>query len=95
MPRCDRTLFIRGDKYETSDVVFGVKTSLIIDLDKVDKETAAKYGVPEGALLLRQDFVLASTKETEELRDKNAMEAMERLGLKTKLIDHLPVPDLD
>lgn len=92
---CDRTLFIRGDKYETSDVVFGVKTSLVVDLDKVDKETAIKYGVPEGAWLLRHNFVLASTRETEALRDKNAMEAMERLGLKSKLIDHLPVPDLD
>ncbi|KAL7963114.1 Intradiol ring-cleavage dioxygenase [Trichoderma compactum] len=89
------TLFIRGDKYETSDVVFGVKSSLIIDLGKVDEATAAKYGVPVGALLLKHSFVLASTEETEKLRDKNAMEAMERLGLKTKLIDHLPVPDLD
>lgn len=93
--RCDRTLFIRGDKYETSDVVFGVKTSLVVDLDKVDKDTAIKHGVPEGAWLLRHNFVLASTRETEELRDKNAMEAMERLGLKSKLVDHLPVPDLD
>ncbi|KAL7916251.1 Intradiol ring-cleavage dioxygenase [Trichoderma velutinum] len=89
------TLFVRGDKYETSDVVFGVKSSLIIDLGKVDEETAAKYGVPVGALLLRHSFVLASTEETEKLRDKNAMEAMERLGFKSKLIDHLPVPDLD
>ncbi|KAL7894881.1 aromatic compound dioxygenase [Trichoderma sp. SZMC 28014] len=89
------TLFIRGDKYETSDVVFGVKTSLVIGLDKADKDTAIKYGVPEGAWLLRHNFVLASTRETEDLRDKNAMEAMERLGLKSKLIDHLPVPDLD
>ncbi|RFU71993.1 hypothetical protein TARUN_10267, partial [Trichoderma arundinaceum] len=89
------TLFIRGDKYETSDVVFGVKSSLIVDLGRVDGETAAKYGVPEGALLLKQDFVLASTRETDDLRDKNAMEAMAKLGLKTRLVDHLPVPDLD
>jgi hypothetical protein len=79
----------------TSDVVFGVKTSLIIDLDKADRDTAIEYGVPEGAWLLRHNFVLASTRETEELRDRNAMEAMESLGLKTKLVDHLPVPDLD
>lgn len=93
--RGDRTLFIRGDKYETSDVVFGVKTSLVVDLDKVDRDTAIRHGVPEGGWLLRYNFVLASTSETEHLRDKNAMEAMERLGLKTRLIDHLPVPDLD
>ncbi|KAL6880909.1 aromatic compound dioxygenase [Trichoderma novae-zelandiae] len=95
LDRLITTLFIRGDEYETSDVVFGVKTSLVVDLDKVDEETAAKHGVPEGTLLLRHKFVLASARETEELRDKNAMEAMERLGLKTKLVDHLPVPDLD
>lgn len=93
--RCDRTLFLRGDKYETSDVVFGVKSSLVVDLQTVDAEKAAQYGVPEGALLLQHDFVLASTQETEELRDKNAIEAMKRLGLRTKLVDHLPVPDLD
>ncbi|KAL7822768.1 aromatic compound dioxygenase [Trichoderma gracile] len=95
LDRLITTLFIRGDKYETSDVVFGVKQSLVVDLDRVDKETAAEYGVPEGTLLLRHTFVLASARETEELRDKNAMEAMGRLGLKTKLVDHLPVPDLD
>ncbi|PTB70480.1 aromatic compound dioxygenase [Trichoderma citrinoviride] len=89
------TLFIRGDEYETSDVVFGVKTSLVVDLDRVDEDTAAKYGVPQGTLLLRHKFVLASAQETEELRDRNAMEAMRRMGLKTKLVDHLPVPDLD
>ncbi|KAH0497194.1 hypothetical protein TgHK011_004522 [Trichoderma gracile] len=95
LDRLVTTLFIRGDKYETSDVVFGVKQSLVVDLDRVDKETAVEYGVPEGTLLLRHTFVLASARETEELRDKNAMEAMGRLGLKTKLVDHLPVPDLD
>lgn len=42
---------------------------MVVDLDKVDKETAIKYGMPEG------DFVLG---------DKNAMEAMERLGLKSR-----------
>jgi hypothetical protein len=95
MPSCDRTLFIRGDQYETSDVVFGVKSNLVVDLERVDEKTAAEYGVLEGTLLLRHKFILASARETEELRDRNAMEAMGRLGLKTKLMDHLPVPDLD
>lgn len=95
MPSCDRTLFIRGDQYETSDVVFGVKPSLVVDLDKVDNETAAEYGVAEGTLLLRHKFILASVRETEELRDEKATEAMVMLGLKTKLVNHLPVPDLD
>lgn len=44
---------------------------------------------------LKHDFVLVTKEETEKLRDKNAMEAMEALGLRMKLVDHLPVPDVD
>ncbi|KAK4154882.1 dioxygenase-like protein [Chaetomidium leptoderma] len=88
-------LYLRGDPYETSDAVFGVKQSLVIDLDKVDKETAEKYGVKEGIWLLKHDFVLATQEETEQLRDELATEALQKLGLSLKLVDHLPVPDLD
>jgi hypothetical protein len=88
-------LYVRGDPYESSDAVFGVKKSLVIDLDRVDKEMADKYGVKEGIWLLKHDFVLVTKDETEKLRDENAVEALEKLGLKMKLVDHLPVPDLD
>ena len=86
---------MRGDPYETSDAVFGVKKSLIVDLDKVDEATAAEYGVKPGIWLLRHDFVLVSKQETEDLRDRNATEALNRLGLRLKLMGHLPVPDVD
>ncbi|KAL2020218.1 hypothetical protein VTK56DRAFT_8644 [Thermocarpiscus australiensis] len=88
-------LYIRGDPYETSDAVFGVKKSLVVDLGRVDKETAKEYGVEEGIWLLKHDFVLTTQEETEKLRDRLAMEALEKLGMKLKLVDHLPVPDLD
>ncbi|KAL2269436.1 hypothetical protein VTJ83DRAFT_1620 [Remersonia thermophila] len=88
-------LYIKGDPYETSDAVFGVKQSLIVDLETVDKETAARYGVEEGIWLLKHDFVLTTKEETEKLRDQLATEALQRLGLRLKLVDHLPVPDLD
>jgi len=88
-------LYLRGDPYETSDAVFGVKQSLVIDLDKVDRETAEKYGVKEGTWLLKHDFVLSTKEQTERLRDQLATEALEKLGLRLKLVDHLPVPDLD
>jgi hypothetical protein len=88
-------LYIRNDPYETSDAVFGVKQSLIVDFVPADAETAKKYGVKEGTKLLRHDFVLVSAKETEKLRDENALKALAGLGRKVKLIDHLPVPDLD
>jgi protocatechuate 3,4-dioxygenase beta subunit len=88
-------LYIRGDPYETSDAVFGVKQSLIVEFEKVDAETAKKYGVEVDSKILRHDFVLVDEKETEKLRDENALAAMKKLGRKVKLLEHLPVPDLD
>lgn len=75
--------------------MFGVKKSLVIDLDKVDKQMAEEYGVQEGTWLLKHDFVLTTQEETEKLRDELATEALQKLGLNLKLVDHLPVPDLD
>ena len=75
--------------------MFGVKKSLVIDLDKVDKKTADEYGAKEGDWLLRHDFVLVTQEQTEKLRDRNAVDALEKLGLNMKLVDHLPVPDVD
>lgn len=90
-----RALYIRGDPYETSDAVFGVKNSLIVDVHKVDAALAKQYGVEEGSLLIKHDFVLVTQKESEKLRDDNALKAMAKLGRKVKLLNHLPVPDLD
>lgn len=68
----------------------------MVDLEKVDKATAGEYGVEEGSWLLKHDFVLVTEKETEDLRDRNAVEALGKLGLThLKLVDHLPVPELD
>lgn len=88
-------MYLRGDPYEKSDAVFGVKKSLVIDLDKVDKQTAEEYDVPEGSWLLKQDFVLITEKESLELRDRLAEEALKKLGLNLRLVDHLPIPELD
>ena len=88
-------LYLRGDPYETSDAVFGVKQSLIVDLGRADEETAQQYGVQVGSKVLRHDFVLVSDAETEKLRDENALAAMKKLGRNVKLLNHLPVPDLD
>lgn len=88
-------LYIRGDPYETSDAVFGVKQSLIVDFEPATKEIAEKYGVKEGSKVLVHDFVLVSDKETEKLRDENALAALKKLGRKVKLLNHLPVPDVD
>lgn len=89
-------MYLRGDPYETSDAVFGVKESLIVDLGTVTPEQAAKYGVSEGTKLLTYDFVLVTDEETRKLRDEKALEAMRRLGRERMAIrDGLLVPDVD
>ncbi|KAL9092595.1 MAG: hypothetical protein Q9165_004399 [Trypethelium subeluteriae] len=88
-------LYLRHDPYETSDAVFGVKESLLIDLHQTKAEQAQKYGVPEGTKLITYDFVLVSEEESRKLREQNAMQAMEAQGRRMKLYKGLPVPDLD
>ena len=74
-------LYPRGDPYESSDPVFGVKESLIVDLGIVDAEVATKYGVKEGMKLLHYDFVLATDEQAKELRKEKRAEAAGKLGL--------------
>jgi hypothetical protein len=88
-----RALYPRGDPYETSDPVFGVKESLIVDLSTVDDpDMAARYGVDVGTKLLTYDFVLLTEQEARVLRRKNAIEAMERQRRKVYFHNDLPVP---
>ena len=88
-------MYLRNDPYETSDAVFGVKDSLIVDLGKVDKQTAENYGVEEGTAMLTYDFVLVSDKESYDLRAQKSKQALEKLGRKVKIVEGLPVPDVD
>ncbi|MCJ1475510.1 hypothetical protein MMC13_004173 [Lambiella insularis] len=88
-------LYLRGDPYETSDAVFGVKQSLLVDFEPADEETHERYGVEVGSLVLKHDFVLVSEKEARELRDERSRAALKALRRKVKLLDGLPVPDLD
>lgn len=74
-------LYPRGDKYETSDPVFGVKESLIVDLGTVDREISKAYNVPEGMKLLTYKFVLASDSEAAALRNEAAIKAAKEAGL--------------
>ncbi|KAI4728806.1 cathecol 1,2-dioxygenase [Aureobasidium sp. EXF-10728] len=88
-------LYLRGDPYETSDAVFGVKESLIVNLHTVTPSQANEYGVVEGCKLLTYDFGLVSDEEARSLREEQAMAAMESMGRKMKLYKGLPVPDVD
>lgn len=75
--------------------MFGVKESLIVDLKAVSAEHVQQYGVKEGTKLLTYDFVLVTDQESKELREKNALAAMKQLGIHAKLLNGLPVPDVD
>ena len=90
-----RALYRRGDPYEASDSVFGVKDSLVVDMDPIDGATAKEYDMPPGALLLKYDFVLPTEKEGIDLRNETSTKAFADLGLKAKLVNGLPVPDVD
>ncbi|KAK4085576.1 uncharacterized protein Triagg1_566 [Trichoderma aggressivum f. europaeum] len=89
-------LYLKDDPYESADAVFGVKDSLVVQIEKVeDEEIASKYGVKLGSSLLTYDFVLVKEQAAAELRRQKAEEAMAKLGRKIIFIDDLPVPDVD
>ena len=88
-------LYTRGDPYETSDAVFGVKESLLIDFHPADRMIAKEYDVAPDTAVLVHDFVLVSEKESSDLRAEKSKKALEALGRRVKLLDGLPVPDVD
>lgn len=91
-----RALYPRGDPYESSDPVFGVKESLIVDLSEVsDAEMAKKYSVKEETPLLTYDFVLISEEETRKLRKEKALEAIKKMGKSMDDFKSLPIFDVD
>ena len=90
-----RALYLRGDPYENSDAVFGVKDSLVVDLDTVTAGEAKKYDVKEGSKILKHDFVLVTEKDSADLRNEKSIQALEKLNRRCKIVDGLPIPDLD
>lgn len=100
-PNYDRlitALYLRGDPYERTDAVFGVKESLIVDLKVVSdyEGLAEKYDVTPETKLMRYDFVLVSDKEAGDLRHKLALEALEKQGIEgITVINGMLVPDVD
>lgn len=87
---------MRDDPYESSDAVFGVKSTLVVDVQKVTDETmASKYDVKLGSSFLEYNFVLVTEAEALDLRQKRAAEAMNAQGRKVVFLEGLPVPELD
>ncbi|KAH7316442.1 Intradiol ring-cleavage dioxygenase [Stachybotrys elegans] len=87
-------LYLRGDPYETSDAVFGVKESLVVNLSRAgDVEgLAEKYGVSPDTKLLQYDFVLNTVEEARKAREEASLQEIERQGGKLRLQDGLLIP---
>lgn len=90
-----RALYLRGDPFETSDAVFGVKNSLLVDLELVNNATAKRYGVEQGTKVLKRDFVLVTEVESDELRRQKTEEVLSASGMRYRLWNGMPVPDVD
>lgn len=86
-------LYPRGDPYESSDPVFGVKESLIVDLSEVsDPAMASLYDVELVTPLLKYDFVLLTEHQARDLRKQRAVEAMQKQKRDVVFHNGLPVP---
>lgn len=88
---------MKGDPYENSDVVFGVKSALIVDLKKIEDETLKKeYGLDGEWSELSYDFVLVGVTESEQLRVEEGMEALVEMGITgVEWVGGLPVMPVD
>ena len=82
-------LYLRGDPYESSDAVFGVKESLIVDLQNVADfpGMAERYGVSNETKLLMKDFVLITEEEALAARGREAQKAVNLQKDKVKVVD--------
>lgn len=68
-------LYAKGDEWLSSDAVFGVKRSLVVELKEIDnEEEVQRRGFPKGRTfkLLQYDFVLVPSDEAEAARQKFA-----------------------
>lgn len=89
----NRALYLRGDPYESSDAVFGVKESLVVDLKRVGDVPGLgeKHGLPAEMKLLQHDFVLISEKESQLQREQAAQEEANLQGGTLRVVDGLLV----
>ena len=76
--------------------MFGVKSSLIIDVLPINDEKVAKqYGVKPTDWAINFDFVMVSNQEAQALKLKNTQEALKALGSTAEMVNGLPVASLD
>lgn len=89
-------MYLKDDPYESTDAVFGVKDSLIVEVQTVeDKDQAKQFGVDVGTALIKYDFVLVTEQAVADLRREESEKALTAQGQSFRFIDGLPVPDVD
>lgn len=91
-------LYLRGDPYERTDAVFGVKESLLVNLNSASDSPglAEKHGVPASTKVMQYDFVLVTGKEANQLRHQLALQALEKHGVSgITVINGMLVPEVD
>lgn len=89
-------MYLKDDPYESTDAVFGVKNSLVVEVQKVENADQAKqYGVELGTSLIKYDFVLVNENAVAELRQEESERALAAQGQRFRFADGLPVPDVD
>ncbi|TFK65132.1 intradiol ring-cleavage dioxygenase [Pluteus cervinus] len=78
-------LYFKGDPYLMSDVVFGVRTSLIVDPEKVkDEALTVSRGFKNGSkghAYVKHDFVLATVEEAKEARKDAVVSDISKLKI--------------
>ena len=76
--------------------MFGVKDSLIVNVQRVeDKNQAKRFGVEVGTALIKYDFVLVTETAVVDLRQAESERALTSQGQSFRFIYGLPVPDVD
>ncbi|KAH9203737.1 Intradiol ring-cleavage dioxygenase [Leptodontidium sp. 2 PMI_412] len=92
--RLTTALYLRGDPYESSDAVFGVKESLIIDLCQVQDidGLAERCGVSPETRLLKLDFVLLTAEEQRNTLEAEVQKEAARHNGTLKVVNGLLVP---
>ncbi|KAK6454409.1 6-chlorohydroxyquinol-1,2-dioxygenase [Scheffersomyces xylosifermentans] len=85
-------LYHKGDPYETSDAVFGVKSPLLFSLDKLGKKKAQKYNMNEDDWYLPWDFKIITDAESRELIVAKNTEALQKLGRDNFVLSEAGLP---
>lgn len=90
-------LYHKGDPYEFSDAVFGVKTPLLFSLDKLGEAKAKQYGMNADDWYLKWHFKIILERQAKEIFQQQTRTDLKKIGKGNYVIneDGLPIAALD